>query len=82
MAFHTFKHPDFASKYRNYLIVTEDQPLSPHQEFNTNQTFETELSLRLMVKMSDDVWKVAKKRLAETGYFVMHLGALAPSLPQ
>lgn len=81
MTFHTFKHPDFASKYRLFRIVTQDQPASPKPEFIAAEKFEGERELRLVFHMPDADWEEAKGLLANQGYFVFCWGGLLPGLP-
>ena len=81
MAFHTFKHPDFASKYRLFRVITQDQAKPPKADFVPAETFATERELRLVFRMTDTDWAEAKELLAKRGYFVFCWGGLLPDLP-
>jgi hypothetical protein len=82
MAFHTFRHPDFASKYRNFRVITQDKPKSPKADFIPAGTFDSEQELRLMFRMSDQDWAEAQQLLAKQGFFVFSFGGLMSDLPQ
>lgn len=81
MAFHTFKHPDFVSKYRNYRVITKDNPSSPVDDFVLAESFETVDELRVNFHMADDDWAQAQKAMHSKGYFVYSLGGLWSDLP-
>lgn len=81
MAFHTFKHPDFESKYRNYRLITQDQPKPPVTDFVAAEKFGTSDELRLVFTMTDEEWKNAQNVMQQDGYCVYNLGGLASGLP-
>jgi len=81
MAFHSFRHPDFASKYRNFRVVTQDDPKSPKADFVAAETFDSEQGLRLIFRMSEKDWAEARELLAKQKFFVFSLGGLVPDLP-
>ena len=82
MAFYTFKHPDFASKYRNYRLITKDDVVPPVAGFVAAETFETEDELRLNFRMTDGEWLQAQTRQATTSYFIFNLGGIQDVLPE
>lgn len=81
MAFHTFKHPDFASKYRLSRIITQDLSKSPKVDFVLDATFANETELRLVFQMNDANWTEAKELLAKQEYFVFSSGSVVSILP-
>ncbi|WP_417735254.1 hypothetical protein [Rosistilla oblonga] len=80
MAFHTFRHPDFASQYRNYRLVTDNNPDSPKPDWVAAATFETDNDLKWFFHLTDDDWAYAQSRLHELGYFVV-VGGVLSDLP-
>jgi len=82
MAFYTFRHPDFASKYRNFRVVTQDDPKSPKTDFVFAETFDSERGLRQVFRMSDQEWTEAQTLLVNQKFFVFCLGGLMPDLPE
>jgi hypothetical protein len=82
MAYHTFRHPDFAGPYRGIRIVTRDNPTSPKTDFIPAGTFENDAALRIEFPLSDTDWAYAQTRLSDPGYFVCHfLAGVMPGLP-
>ena len=82
MGFHTFRHPDFASKYRNFRVVTQDDPKSPKADFVAAETFDSEWGLRQVFHLSDQEWAEAQVLLVNQKFFVFCLGGLMSDLPE
>lgn len=78
MAFHTFRHPDFASKHRNFRVVTQDDPKSPKADFVAAQTIDSEGGLRQVFCMSDQEWSETQGLLVNQKFFVFSLGGVMP----
>ena len=80
MAFHTFRHPEFAGPYRNYRLITENEVQPPKAGWVPAGQFPTEEDLRWFFRISADDWTYAMSRMEELGYFA-YAGGVLSDLP-
>lgn len=77
MAFHTFRHPNFAGKYRGFRLVTDSNPEPPKPDWVPAEVFQSADELKWMFRIADEEWMYAQSRIAELGYFVYGTGVFS-----